>query len=681
MIPSKADITIKSTMQGEDIQMGIDPAALIHLQNILTDLYSDPELAIIREYSTNARDSHLEAGHNKAIEVTTPTSLDPSLHIRDFGVGLSLEDIRQVYSLYGASTKRASANQNGMLGVGCKSALTYTNSFTIRSVKDGILTIVMVTRDESGAGSMKVLRTDSTIEPNGVEIVIPAKAGNKLLKKAETFFSHWEKSPIPVLLNGHAPKKIDGAWITDNIVLTHESGHYDGRKVLVHMAGVSYKADDGFSFDRTNLGYNTNVTFFVEDGSVDFTPSREELHYTAKTKNTLNKLADELRNGIQLAMQKEIDAQPDHSTAIAAYKRWSKYFYGNTPFSYKGSTLQGNLETTEEYTINSWGHNNYRELSRGVPVLSLVLNDTETNVIVEGKTDKKLPSHRRAKLRTWAAQNSLGSQVTFYFVEKDNWLPWTAHLKHVDWETIINVKPAPNPNAKYTEPEHYVFVRNQSRQSIDPATEVDTTKPIGYAYLSEVKQNDEGLIGIIAGQADINIYGVPKAKLKEFQKLYPQAKHFKDLLQERVTEELDSFTLEELDLIKNFNSIRDLHPVFSNLIKLGSRIDLIEDVELKDAIKLRSGQGEIHHKNEKVFERLNNWKRLIENAEALGLIQHDSSWDTLESGNEKYARMIDRYPLAEFHSYRMNSVTIQNHLLIYINAAYQEENNTQCNTP
>src|SRR6266498_3259199 len=98
---------IESTLQGEQVDMTIDDDAIDHIMDLLTDLYSDPEMAVLREYSTNARDSHIEAGiADRPIEVSLPTPLSQFLRIRDFGAGLNAEDIREIYSRYGKSTKR-----------------------------------------------------------------------------------------------------------------------------------------------------------------------------------------------------------------------------------------------------------------------------------------------------------------------------------------------------------------------------------------------------------------------------------------------------------------------------------------------------------------------------------------------------------------------------------------------
>ena len=53
------DIHHDGTLGDEDrTKMTFDENSIAHLMSVLTDLYSDKELAVIREYSTNALDAH-----------------------------------------------------------------------------------------------------------------------------------------------------------------------------------------------------------------------------------------------------------------------------------------------------------------------------------------------------------------------------------------------------------------------------------------------------------------------------------------------------------------------------------------------------------------------------------------------------------------------------------------------
>src|SRR5271166_5684520 len=62
------------------------------------DLYPDRNLAIIRELSTNAADSHIAAGKaNLPFEVHLPNSLEPYFYVKDFGTGMSPKQIDDIY--------------------------------------------------------------------------------------------------------------------------------------------------------------------------------------------------------------------------------------------------------------------------------------------------------------------------------------------------------------------------------------------------------------------------------------------------------------------------------------------------------------------------------------------------------------------------------------------------------
>ena len=290
----------EGNVAGEVVNMSIDPDAFAHIMSVLTDLYSDPELAVLREYSTNAWDSHVEAGVTRPIEVTLPSPLTPFLSIRDYGVGLDAEGIRSIYSQYGASTKRGSNDVVGMLGLGCKSALTYTDQFTVIGRKDGQEIQVAIGRDEDGAGSMTIVSHTDTDEPNGVEVIIPARRQHNFNDLARSFFRFWQ--PERVLVNGAHPEPVKGLQLSDRlIVLEGEETNY------VVMGGVPYPVASAGGVGRfvqrdakrgegelSRLPGNRTVAAFVDIGEVNFTPSREALQLTRTTKDTLTRISDEL---------------------------------------------------------------------------------------------------------------------------------------------------------------------------------------------------------------------------------------------------------------------------------------------------------------------------------------------------------------------------------------------------
>src|SRR6266567_2220623 len=108
-----------------------------------------------------------------------------------------------------------------MLGLGCKSALTYADSFTVVSTKDGRTIQVSVARDEDGGGSMTVVSDAATDEPNGTEVVVPTKRGDGFARKSSEFFRYWTEGSV--LVNGEPPKRIGGLWLSDTLLLTDEA--------------------------------------------------------------------------------------------------------------------------------------------------------------------------------------------------------------------------------------------------------------------------------------------------------------------------------------------------------------------------------------------------------------------------------------------------------------------------
>lgn len=326
MIPAEKTRTVESNMTGEDVTMTLDANATAHLMSVLTDLYSDTELAILREYATNAADSHVEAGQSRPIEVSTPTALRPSLVVQDWGVGLSADDIRTIYSRYGASTKRATNDQSGTLGLGCKSALTYADSFTVEGRKDGQRVLVSVSRDEDGGGTMKILDESPTDEPDGATITIPCPRTNELTDKAREFFGYWQ--PGTVLLDGAEPTPVKGMWLTppgaDIPILAVEadnaSSYYNREGNRVVMGNVAYPAED---LNRSARGGDRNysVVAWVPMGAVDFAPSREALITSKRNDTLLTKIRGLAEDGRGFAALRAMEKAKSKQDAAAVVKR------------------------------------------------------------------------------------------------------------------------------------------------------------------------------------------------------------------------------------------------------------------------------------------------------------------------------------------------------------------------
>lgn len=435
MEPNAIYATREGNLGGETVEMSVDAASMAHVMSILTDLYSKPSLAVVREYSTNAFDSHVAAGVSKPIEVSLPNRLSPFFKVRDYGVGLSVEDIRDVYSKYGASTKRSTNEQVGMLGLGCKSALTYTQQFTVRAVKDGMLSHVAISRTENGSGVMQVVCVQPTDEPNGVEISVPVEQNNDFHSVAQAFFQFWE--PGTVLVDGVEPKSVDGIDLGDDIQIVKGS-----QTDYVVMGNVGYRvASDYTLFRNRRFGArNFSVVAKVPIGSVNFTPSREDLHYTDKTITTLDKIRDAVSRRLMVKVQDEVNSKASHPEARHEWLEWRQMCnLDMSGVTYKGDIIPMDFDLPHLRYRPDYGRSAvsfYR---------SITFNEIGRWILIHGyeKTDE-IPSAHRVKMRLWAEQKGYGGR-SFIVTSKPIEQKWFTNAMTGSWDEVFATKKPRTP--------------------------------------------------------------------------------------------------------------------------------------------------------------------------------------------------------------------------------------------
>ncbi len=104
----------------QSMSFGIDESNMAMIYDILRNkLYTNPVLTVVREYSSNARDSHTEAGcPERPIFIHLPTDTEPYFSVRDYGVGIAPDRMEGIFCKYGSSTKRDKNTQIGGFGLG-----------------------------------------------------------------------------------------------------------------------------------------------------------------------------------------------------------------------------------------------------------------------------------------------------------------------------------------------------------------------------------------------------------------------------------------------------------------------------------------------------------------------------------------------------------------------------------
>lgn len=115
----KEAIVITEGKINESIGMSLDlDSAQILMQMLSKNLYSDSIGSAVRECVSNALDSHRKADISDPIIVGLKTLENNNIEftVEDFGIGLDDDDVKNIISKYGKSTKRNDINQLGMMG-------------------------------------------------------------------------------------------------------------------------------------------------------------------------------------------------------------------------------------------------------------------------------------------------------------------------------------------------------------------------------------------------------------------------------------------------------------------------------------------------------------------------------------------------------------------------------------
>jgi hypothetical protein len=302
---------------GEAVSIGKVTATARNLPlliNLVTDrIYKDKIKAIIREYSTNAWDAHIEAGISEdQIHVYFPTMEDPTLRIRDFGSGLTMEQVRDVYCILGESTKRGSNAFNGQLGLGCKSAFGYGDSFLVTSWNNGTKTIYNIIKgDDEKEGDVLRISQIEDVDQTGIEIAIPINISDiySLHRKAVDFYKYWEILPT---FHNLSEEQLDALneWRNQKPFLfgngweiRPKSNKYGAGESVAVMGQVAYPIDWNMLQSKLSLTpqkrvfseilRSNDIVLRFPIGNLKFIPNREELEYT---ETTYKNLEDKVEN-------------------------------------------------------------------------------------------------------------------------------------------------------------------------------------------------------------------------------------------------------------------------------------------------------------------------------------------------------------------------------------------------
>lgn len=273
----------------------------------------------IRELSTNAWDAS-----RGRFEVYLPTYLDPTFKVRDFGPGMSHDQMVNIYARLYASTKRATDQEVGGWGLGSKSPFAYligdngTGSYTVTSYNGGMARTYVLSLGASGAPVMRLLMEVESAEESGLEVAFPVQRQdiNRFRDRAREIL--WSFEPRPAL-------KPDLEWDEPVITASGEGWRFYNKSTVpfsgpqVRMGPVMYPFDLELIDMGKFLSQNDPVVFDTAIGTVSVTLSREALSYDDRTKATLKALVKKYEENYIINVQAKVNEAESWLDACNAF--------------------------------------------------------------------------------------------------------------------------------------------------------------------------------------------------------------------------------------------------------------------------------------------------------------------------------------------------------------------------
>lgn len=275
-------------------------------------LYANKIRAIIRELSCNAVDSHTAAGKaDTPFDVHLPSQLEPYFSIRDYGTGLTHDQVTNIYTTYFESTKTNSNAFIGALGLGSKSPFSYTDNFTVTAIRDGIKGIYSAFINEQGVPSIAVMMQEPTDEPAGVEVKFSVNDYydfHKFHQEAADVYKYFKLQPV---VHGVSNFKIQQIEYERKDVIPGVHSRTGGYGSVAVMGNIAYpidipQADTSLGSLASLLNCGLEIHFGI--GELDFQASREGLSYIPQTVTSIKNKLEALNNALVDVLKVEADA-------------------------------------------------------------------------------------------------------------------------------------------------------------------------------------------------------------------------------------------------------------------------------------------------------------------------------------------------------------------------------------
>ncbi len=282
----------------ESIKASMDESSLPFILEMLSkSFYSNPIGSLVREYTSNCFDSHIEANVDEPVVIKIDEDDEGEyIAFTDVGIGLSPDRMQNVFMKYFTSTKRLTNDQIGGFGLGSKSALSYTDWFYITTISNNIKYQYLFSKGLT-VPTLDLLYENECNEHNGTEIRIYIKESpdrwGSLVSDKKKFIKEL-KSQLCYFDNVF----FIGCDI-DNEYIIYESDLFKFRnkdqysdEMHICFGKVAYPID-WKQIDEKLIEVPVGIKFEISELSV--TPNREAVRYTNEVKKLVKERVQQVR--------------------------------------------------------------------------------------------------------------------------------------------------------------------------------------------------------------------------------------------------------------------------------------------------------------------------------------------------------------------------------------------------
>jgi len=266
-----------------------------------SNIYTNKVRAVVREYNCNAYDAHVAAGNGESWDVHLPTRLEPHFSVRDYGTGLSDEQVREIFTTYFHSTKTGSNDFVGALGLGSKSAFSLVDSFSVVSYYNGTKNDYSCYRDEYGEPQVALLCSTDTDEPNGIEVSMTVNGREDDFEdEAVNVFKYFDQ--LPNINNKDVVRQVTLAKDDYKFVCDEGSFNTGYGSLYARMGNVAYKIPNEYQNSLSGF-INFNI------GDLSFNAGREELSMDDSTKTILKARVQQVTDNLAQTVYDKLEEE------------------------------------------------------------------------------------------------------------------------------------------------------------------------------------------------------------------------------------------------------------------------------------------------------------------------------------------------------------------------------------